>query len=216
MAKFLPQNYKKVLEVGCGEGTFIDNLNIPCEYWGIEPVHEIAKIASGKLHKVLIGLYEDVYEQLPNNYFDLVICNDVIEHMKEHDSFFETIKEKIKEDSFIVGSIPNVRYVKNLYELLIKKDWAYNDAGILDRTHLRFFTEKSLKRTILDHGFLIESFHGINSAIIKSKAIKILIRNTIILIICFGSFGYYKDIQFLQYGFRARYKASDADTLNVS
>ena len=100
--------------------------------------------------------------------------------------------------------------------MLIKKDWAYKDAGILDETHLRFFTEKSLKRTILDHGFLIESFHGINSVIIKPKSIKSLIKNLIILLICFGSLGYYKDIQFVQYGFRVRYKDnSSADALGV-
>src|ERR1700690_1990668 len=92
VVRLLPSQYYKVLEIGCGEGNFQTNLNQHCEYWGIEPFQAAAKVASNKLYKVLTGTYEEVFDRLPNSYFDLVICNDVIEHMVDHNSFFLTIK----------------------------------------------------------------------------------------------------------------------------
>ena len=74
----LPKEYERVLEIGCAEGNFRANLKRKCECWGIEPVKAAAKIASQKLDKVLIGTYDDVFDELPEDFFDLVICNDVI------------------------------------------------------------------------------------------------------------------------------------------
>ena len=125
---------------------------------------------------MLNGLYEDVYAELPDNYFDLIICNEVIEHFRDHDVFFESIKNKMSKNSYIIGTIPNVRYAKNLYHLLFNKDWKYENEGILDRTHLRFFTEKSLRRTFNKHDFIIDEFYGINSLISESFSYKLKIR----------------------------------------
>ena len=145
VAAFLPTQYHKVLEIGCSYGTFRKNLEQPNEYWGIEPNPAVAQEAGQYLDKVLTGLFEEVLDQLPDSYFDLVICNDVIEHMADPDWFLELIKSKMTANASLVGSIPNVRHISNLKALLIQKDWQYEDAGILDRTHLKFFTQKSLK-----------------------------------------------------------------------
>lgn len=104
----------------------------------------IAMNASNKLDKVLIGTYLEMYDKIPDDYFDLVICNDVIEHMIDTDIFFQTIKKKLKKDAYLIASIPNVRYMLNLFELLVQKDWEYKDAGIFDNTQRRFFTKKVL------------------------------------------------------------------------
>lgn len=197
VADFLPAHYSKVLEIGCGDGNFHANLKKSCEYWGIEPDKDAAEIAWQKLNKVLMGTYEAVDERLPDHYFDLVICNDVIEHMIDHEAFFKKIKNKLKENSYIIGSIPNVRYIGNLYELLIKKDWQYQAQGILDRTHLRFFTEKSFKRTITENNFIVEEFHGIVGAEFKSSVMVNFSRRLL-------SYFVGKDTQFLQFGFRVK------------
>jgi len=201
MAQFLPTRYCKVLEIGCGEGDFRTHFNQNCEYWGIEPFQIAAKVASKKLFKVLIGPYEKVFELLPDTYFDLVICNDVIEHMFDHNAFFLSIKQKLKKDSYIVGSIPNVRFYLNLYELVIDKDWKYKGEGILDQTHLRFFTEKSLKRILIEHEFIIEEFSGINKLSITANCVRKII-NKILIYILGG------DVQFPQFGFRDKYPAA--------
>lgn len=198
VAVFLPAQYSIVLEIGCGEGGFRSNLNEVQEYWGVEPVEAIAKHAQKRLDKVLVGTYEDVENLIPNNYFDLVICNDVIEHMPDHDKFLQSIKNKIKSNGCLVASVPNVRYIGNLMELLVRKDWRYKDEGILDRTHLRFFTMKSLIRTLNENEFSVEQIGGINSHQPRSLLKQLLY---FIAIIIFG-----KDIKYLQFGIRVNKK----------
>ena len=195
MMLLLPEQYSKVLEVGCGEGNFRINLSQENEYWGVEPIEASARRASKKLDKVLIGTFNEMFDQIPDGYFDLVICNDVIEHMTDHEEFFQSIKKKIKKEGCLVASIPNVRYILNLIELLVKKDWEYKDSGILDRTHLRFFTEKSLKRTIIDSGFEIDQFKGIN--IYRSGGVKRYFFNVVFMLLG-------QDARCMQFGIRIK------------
>jgi 2-polyprenyl-3-methyl-5-hydroxy-6-metoxy-1,4-benzoquinol methylase len=155
-----------------------------------------AKEASKVLDTVLNDSFEKICEDLPNNYFDLLICNDIIEHIDDYVHFLETIKLKLSTTCKFIGSVPNVRYLKHLKELLISKDWLYKDKGILDRTHLRFFTQKSLQRTLKDTGFKINKFKGLHSVIkrkITFRTIKNLLQVTML-----G-----KDTQYKQFGFAA-------------
>lgn len=207
IVQFLPDNYTKVLEIGCHEGDFSYNLKKECEIWGVEPNRTAAEYALQKLNKVLIGKYEEIYHELPDAYFDLVICNDVIEHIADHDNFFKSIQNKMTCEGVLIASVPNVRHISNLYGLLVKKDWEYQNNGILDYTHLRFFTEKSLLRTLNSHQFKIEHFTGINSCIKKYALVGDLFSISITLLTSLSilaTLGYYWDIQYLQYGFRVK------------
>jgi 2-polyprenyl-3-methyl-5-hydroxy-6-metoxy-1,4-benzoquinol methylase len=162
MLAFLPDHYSKVLEVGCGAGSFIKSLNDGTESWGVEQDNTAAALAARHMHKVLMGSYQSVSEQLPDGYFDLIICNDVIEHIEHYDKFLQEIKSKLSNNGALLISVPNVRFRPNLLELLLRKDWRYRDAGILDRTHLRFFTRKSLCRTLQELDWQITKIQGIN------------------------------------------------------
>ena len=188
----------RVLEIGCGVGNFKENMDEGSEYWGVEPSLDIANIASEKLDKVLVGRFEDIYMLLPDDYFDCVVCNDVIEHMADEDWFLTTIKTKMKRKSIMVGSIPNVRYIDNLLHLIIRKDWRYLDSGILDRTHLRFFTEKSLKRCFDSNGYDVLSFYGINGFPKDKRNLKVLCISLSIIVL---SYLIGKDSRYLQFGF---------------
>lgn len=212
MAAFLPEHYDRVLEVGCGSGVFAGQLRQACEQWGVEPNTAAAAEAAKRMDRVLTGVYDQVADQIPDRYFDLVICNDVIEHMSDHDRFLQDIKAKLRPGGYIVGSIPNVRHITALYKLLIKKDWPYSDAGILDRTHLRFFTEKSLLRALREHGYAIERFGGIGSIIANgilsatnppSPAANLAYRVISLMVVAL-SLGAYADTQYPQFGFRVR------------
>ena len=196
VVSLLPEHYSCVLEIGCGAGAFRRNLNQQHEYWGVEPVTSIAEIAKGNLTKVLVGTYKEVEHMIPSNYFDLIVCNDVIEHTPDHDEFFQSIKEKLRKDGSLVASIPNVRYVGNLWELLVKKDWEYKDWGILDKTHLRFFTRKSLLRTRDKNAFLVEQITGLNRFRPPSLPSRIIYWFALLLL---G-----QDIKFLQFGIRIK------------
>jgi len=201
VAQFLPSHYTKVLEIGCGEGGFRTYVG-PCEYWGIEPNRAAASIARTVLFRVIEGTYQEAFEHLPNHHFDLVICNDVIEHMANPEEFLASITEKMTVGATLVGSIPNVRFVGNLFELLFLKDWQYKDQGILDRTHLKFFTHKSLRCLFQNHGFLVEELRGINGVPVGIFQLRLLLKNLFILVMgC--------DSRFLQFGFRVRSAMED-------
>lgn len=180
LEKFIPSNVKTVLEVGCGEGGFRASFGNEVEYWGIEPNKKVSKIAESKLYKVFNATYEEVKQDIPDSYFDLIVCNDVIEHMIDHDYFFKTIKDKMKDDGKLLISIPNVRYIYNLYNLVFNKDWNYEEQGILDKTHLRFFTRKSLMRSLIYNGYIINRFEGINK--VNPSGLKKIIRNYLVIL----------------------------------
>lgn len=199
MTHFLPSKVDYILEIGCSKGQFVKNLSNYSEYWGVEINPEVGGYAENLLDKVIIGNIDNVMSQLPNEYFDLVICNDVIEHMQYAEEFLENIKSKIKENGFIVGSIPNVRYIGNLFELLLKKDWKYKESGILDNTHLRFFTYKSLNRFFKNAGYRICLVKGINHLPQEKKSSKLYLNLLIKLII---SLPFGMDVIYPQFGFR--------------
>jgi len=197
MAQFLPNEYSKVLEIGCNTGNFVQYMSKPCEYWGIEPFEEAANVAKSKMDRVLIGFYDKVANEILDNYFDLIIANDVIEHLEQPWDFLQSIKKKMTINASIVLSIPNVRYYDNLRKILFHKDWKYEDFGILDITHLRFFTEKSIIRLLNENGFEIEEMKGINPIKVRKRHLPIY---------WLAKFIFGTDIEFLQFGVRAKIK----------
>ena len=164
MLRFIPENVGTVLEVGCADGNFGNRLkeNGAREVWGVELVESAAQRAQRVLDRVLVGDIADLIDQLPANYFDLVIFNDVLEHMVDPFSVLERIKSRISQDGVVVSSIPNIRYYHVFRELLVHKTWEYEESGILDRTHLRFFTVKSIRNMYERLGYDVLRHEGIN------------------------------------------------------
>jgi 2-polyprenyl-3-methyl-5-hydroxy-6-metoxy-1,4-benzoquinol methylase len=168
----VPPSVNKVLEIGCAAGGFRLNFPEHVEYWGVEPVREAAEQARQKNIKVLCGIYDEVCGQVPSAYFDVVVCNDVIEHVPDPEAFLVSLKDKLTPNGVLVGSIPNVRFWGNLINLIVRRDWKYEDSGVLDRTHLRFFTAKSFRRLMHDTGYELVKMAGIESK--RMKALKVL------------------------------------------
>jgi 2-polyprenyl-3-methyl-5-hydroxy-6-metoxy-1,4-benzoquinol methylase len=159
---YIPERYTRVLEVGCGRGGFRANLSAQAEVWGVEPFAAAAEIARGRLSRVLIGKYEDVQSQLPDAAFDLIICNDVIEHMVDDLGFLQAIRRKMQPGGYLMGSVPNMRNLPVLKALVLNKEWEYQEQGVLDKTHLRFYTNKSFTALLGRTGFQVVRFAGIN------------------------------------------------------
>lgn len=206
VANLLPVSYKTVLEIGCAKGGFKESLRGDAEIWGIEPNAAAADVAQARGYRMLVGTYDDVASQIPDHYFDLLVCNDVIEHMPDHDAFLVRVKQKLKPGAVLVGSIPNVRYFGNIYKLLVHKDWQYTDQGILDRTHLRFFTEKSIRSTLLNNNYAILCMAGINSDFSRPVSLRQLLKNALLLGVIVLTLGYCKDFQYMQYAFSLKVK----------
>ncbi len=163
MLQFIPNDAQKILEVGCGEGKFSALLTEQGkETWAIEPDPESAKIAAKGLTKVFHGTIDAKLSEIPDNSFDVIVMNDVIEHLTEPWDDIQKLKSKLKEDGVFISSIPNVRYAKNLFHVLFKRDWKYADDRILDITHYRFFTKKSIRRLWEENGYSVQRMKGIN------------------------------------------------------
>jgi 2-polyprenyl-3-methyl-5-hydroxy-6-metoxy-1,4-benzoquinol methylase len=190
MIDFMPKTAKTVLDVGCGEGAFASYIKnkFEIEAWGIEMTPEPASVAETKLDNVLIGACEDKIAELPDGYFDVIYFNDILEHLVDPYAVLKSIKAKLSKNGVIISSIPNVRYFRVLKKLIVNKNWEYEKDGVLDKTHLRFFTTKSIQKMYNDLGYKIQSHQGIN----KTKSIKPYLYN---IPLFFSA----KDIFYIQY-----------------
>ncbi len=198
----IPAYVKRVLEIGCGEGAFRKNLPKDVEYVGVEPNINSAEIARSICDTILVGTIEDTECKLIDNYFELIIANDVIEHTVDHNQFLRIVNAKLIEGTHFIGSIPNIRSFESIYNLIIRKDWKYTESGILDYTHLRYFTMVSLQRTLKEAGFIDISVVPINN-IYPNGRFK-LIKMLIIEIVKF-LFG--RDVGYSQLAFSCRKKS---------
>lgn len=190
MLQFIPSTAKKILEVGCAEGKFSAMLVSPeREVWGVEMDDLSASIAQQKLDKLIHGDFDTAFSQLPKAYFDCVIFNDVLEHIYDPWTTINKVKQLLTPKGVLVSSIPNIRYISTfVLEIIGKKDFHYQDNGILDKTHVRFFTSKSIVRMFESCGYDILTHQGINPC--KSWKEKLFINLT---------FGLFSDSRYKQF-----------------
>lgn len=163
MIKYLPKNARYVLDVGCGSGNLGKYLQSEkdCVVWGIEPDINSANEASQKLAKVFNTVFDNHIE-FGSQKFDVIFFNDVLEHLIDPWDALEYSKKLLSTEGVVISSIPNILYYNTQKEILIGKDWKYADFGILDKTHLRFFTSKSIIRMYEETGYKIITHEGIN------------------------------------------------------
>jgi 2-polyprenyl-3-methyl-5-hydroxy-6-metoxy-1,4-benzoquinol methylase len=164
LLKYLPKDFKTVLDVGCAGGNFGQMLKelYNCEVWGIEPDEHSANIASTKLNKVINSQFNERIEISPEKKFDCIFFNDVLEHLAEPDEALLIASKFLAPGGSIIASIPNIRFYPAMISLIRHKDFKYLDAGVMDKTHLRFFTRKSMIRLFDETGYKIQTIEGIN------------------------------------------------------
>lgn len=178
MLDFIPKRTKTVLEVRCGEGSSGAQLKaLGMEVWGVEIDQISAAIARRNIDRVLTGDACRLLNCLPTGYFDCIVFNDVLEHLVDPFSLLVSIRSLLTANGVVVSSIPNVRHFSNRKRLLIDKQWQYEDWGILDRTHLRFFTQKSIRAMFSSLGYDIIRLEGISAFVPswKFRALNILL-----------------------------------------
>lgn len=142
-------------DVGCGKG-FLGEMLLRrgyTEVWGVEPEPRAAGRAKGRLSGVVTGPFpEAAPEQLAP--FDLVVFADSLEHIVDPWRALRRAKELLAPRGMLLVSVPNVSHYSVILEL-IRNSWSYSDSGLLDTTHVRFFTPKSFCRCLDDAGFCI-------------------------------------------------------------
>lgn len=149
-----------VLDIGCGEGLLGEDIKraFKCRVEGIEYVAQAAQKARSRLDRVMAGNIEemDLSSFLDEKCFDYIIFGDVLEHLIDPWKILHRVRPYLKDDGVILTSIPNVGHISILLNLLGGR-WPYEDAGLLDKTHLRFFTAKEIPSLFQSSGYRVTS-----------------------------------------------------------
>ena len=154
--RLVRQDARHILDIGCATGVLGQELKqkLRAEVWGVECVEAVAEAAAEKLDHVISGRIEDALTQLPDNYFYVISCADVLEHLVDPWEVLSDLRKKLAPSGEIVASIPNVRHW-SVIKGLLEGEWRYEVAGILDRTHLRFFTKNSVMNLFENTGYTV-------------------------------------------------------------
>lgn len=146
----------RVLEVGCARGYLSERLKRRgCRVWGIEIDTAAAEEARAHCVEVITADVDNLDAvPWPGETFDVLLFLDVLEHLKEPERAIRLLAQGLQSSGLMMVSLPNVANWYVRYSLL-RGRFDYQPAGILDRTHLRFFTRTSAERILVDAGFEI-------------------------------------------------------------
>lgn len=150
----------RVLDVGCASGYLGDYLirEKQCEVWGIEPDYASSEEARTHGYKAVMNrsVEEALREPaLASERFDVVLIGDVLEHLVKPEQLLRELKPFLKSGGRLILSLPNVAHYSVRLGLL-KGKWEMSDTGILDRTHLHFYTLFSAKDMFASAGWWVE------------------------------------------------------------
>jgi GT2 family glycosyltransferase/2-polyprenyl-3-methyl-5-hydroxy-6-metoxy-1,4-benzoquinol methylase/Flp pilus assembly protein TadD len=152
--RLVSRRAKRILDVGCAGGRVGAGLKerLGAEVWGIECNAQAAAAAGRYLDRVVQAPVEQALPQLAKGHFDSIILADVLEHLVDPAAVLAGLSKKLAPNGELIVSLPNVGHWSVLQGLL-EGSWEYQDAGILDRTHLKFFTRKSALSLFAAAGF---------------------------------------------------------------
>jgi len=162
--RLVPPHARRILDVGCGWGRLGAELKASepgREVTGVELVPQVAEVARQLLDRVLVGDIEEVVDQLPRRYFDCVILADILEHLRDPWTTLARLSAALQPGATFVASIPNVAHW-SVIRGLIEGEWRYQDEGLLDRTHLRFFTKSSIRDMFEQAGWRVVEIEALS------------------------------------------------------
>jgi 2-polyprenyl-3-methyl-5-hydroxy-6-metoxy-1,4-benzoquinol methylase len=133
----------RILDVGCASGYLgkLITANKSCHVSGVEIDPEAATEAQKSYERVYVGNLSDscFLAQIPERNYDVLLCMDVLEHLNNPADLLSHLRSRLSEKGIVLASVPNVAYWSVRFDLL-RGRFDYTDTGILDKTHLRFFT----------------------------------------------------------------------------
>lgn len=163
----------EVLDVGCWNGNLgkllINKKSCIVDGLDFEPTILKEAVLNGYRQTFLVDLNKDpqVLKRIKKKY-DVIVCADILEHIIDPQSVLHLLKDLLKPNGEVLISLPNVAFGLNRLNLLLGR-WNYTEFGTLDKTHLRFFTAKTLKELVENAGLKIRYFRPYNQFGILAK-----------------------------------------------
>jgi 2-polyprenyl-3-methyl-5-hydroxy-6-metoxy-1,4-benzoquinol methylase len=162
MLRYVPTRVHRVLDVGCDTGRFGAMMNTghnDARLWGIDTQPNVDTDRS-VYEEIWVGSYPEDLPAGPT--FDCIVFNDVLEHLVDPWAALRATLGRLTPRGVVVASIPNVRNASVVVALAVRGRWDYQPTGILDRTHLRFFTRATMIDLFESTGFQVDTIQGIN------------------------------------------------------
>lgn len=149
----------RVLEIGCGfgeTGALALSSGKCASYSAVEICEDAAAKAKLKITEVVAGNIESVNLPWGEKCFDVLILSEVLEHLVDPWSVLRKIRPLMKPGARVFASSPNVSHFSVL-RMLLRGDWTLGDSGLMDRTHLRWFTPRSYRELFESTGYRVDS-----------------------------------------------------------
>lgn len=154
----LPENPQaKILEIGCSNGNTgaLALARNKCgSYIGVEMHEAAAQKARHKISQVLIGDIEQMVFPWEDHSFDALILSEVLEHLVDPWNVLRRLHRYLKPGALVFASSPNVSHHR-IIRMLLRGEWNLTDDGIMDRTHLRWFTPKTFAEMFEQTGYKV-------------------------------------------------------------
>jgi len=155
----VPVDARRIVEVGCSSGALAreyKKINPACHYTGVEIVPQYAEMARRHCDSVVLNDIETVDDEFFLDRFscDCWIFGDSLEHLRDPWRLLARIRESIPRDGSVVACIPNAQHW-SIQARLSRGDFRYEESGLLDRTHLRWFTRKTMVEMFSSANFKI-------------------------------------------------------------
>lgn len=150
----------KVMEIGAAYGEtlyFLKQKGIASEAVGVDIFEDVKNKSNYKeIDRFIFGNIEETDFPEYKGYFDLILLPDVLEHLIEPKRVMDKVSSYLKKDGAIIVSMPNIRHYSAFKKIFIQGDFRYEESGIFDYTHMRFYCKKNMVELIEKTGFNIE------------------------------------------------------------
>jgi len=156
-AQRLVGSHHDVLDLGCGEGSFAAQLaKNGNRVVGVDalPAHAVSSAFDGFVSLDLESGIEPVLQTLGSRQFDYVLMLDILEHLRNPDQILSQAAGALRDNGRVIVSLPNIANITVRLMLLFGR-FNYTERGLLDRTHVRFYTHKTARRLLEQAGYEI-------------------------------------------------------------